>query len=91
MNAKSPPAGWTRKKTRLATSTDKGLTWHLEGDILTDCLPDKGDWLRFSGSYFEAGPAILISMPTTAEGILHLLVQFLRAKEREDEQLSLVQ
>jgi hypothetical protein len=53
----SPPAGWTRKKTRLATSTDKGLTWHLEGDILTDCLPDKGDWLRFSGSYFEAGPA----------------------------------
>ncbi len=53
----SPPAGWTRKKTRLATSTDKGLTWHLEGDILTDCLPDSGDWLRFSGSYFEAGPA----------------------------------
>ncbi len=53
----SPPAGWTRKKTRLATSTDKGLTWHLEGDILTDCLPGTGDWLRFSGSYFEAGPA----------------------------------
>jgi hypothetical protein len=52
----SPPAGWTRKKTRLATSTDKGLTWHLEGDILTDCLPNAGDWLRFSGSYFEAGP-----------------------------------
>jgi hypothetical protein len=53
----SPPAGWSRKKTRLATSTDKGLTWHLEGDILTDCLPGKGDWLRFSGPYFEAGPA----------------------------------
>ncbi len=53
----SPPAGWTRKKTRLATSTDKGLTWHLEGDILTDCLPSSGDWLRFSGQYFEAGPA----------------------------------
>jgi hypothetical protein len=53
----SPPAGWTRKKTRLATSTDKGHTWKLEGDILTDCLPDAGDWLRFSGSYFEAGPA----------------------------------
>ena len=53
----SPPAGWTRKKTRLATSTDKGLTWHLEGDILTDCMPAKDDWLRFSGSYFEAGPA----------------------------------
>ena len=53
----SPPAGWTRKKTRLATSADKGLTWHLEGDILTDCLPASGDWLRFSGAYFEAGPA----------------------------------
>jgi hypothetical protein len=53
----SPPAGWTRKKTRLATSTDKGLTWHLEGDILTDAMPEKGDWLRFSGAYFEAGPA----------------------------------
>ena len=53
----SPPAGWTRKKTRLATSTDKGLTWHMEGDILTDCLPGRGDWLRFSGSHFEAGPA----------------------------------
>jgi len=53
----SPPAGWTRKKTRLASSTDKGLTWKLEGDILTDSMPDSGDWLRFSGSYFEAGPA----------------------------------
>ena len=53
----SPPAGWTRKKTRLATSTDRGLTWRLEGDILTDCMPNEGDWLRFSGSYFEAGPA----------------------------------
>ena len=53
----SPPAGWTRKKTRLATSTDKGLTWRIEGDILTDCMPGKDDWLKFSGSYFEAGPA----------------------------------
>ncbi|HMK38511.1 MAG TPA: hypothetical protein VK569_04165 [Bacteroidota bacterium] len=53
----TPPAGWSRKKTRLATSTDKGLTWRLEGDILTDCMPGEGDWLRFSGSYFEAGPA----------------------------------
>ena len=53
----SPPAGWTRKKTRLATSTDKGLTWHLEGDILTDYLPNAGDWLKFSGSNFEPGPA----------------------------------
>jgi hypothetical protein len=53
----SPPAGWTRKKTRLATSTDKGLTWNLEGDILTDYLPSSGDWLKFSGAYFEPGPA----------------------------------
>ena len=52
----SPPAGWSRKKTRLASSTDKGLTWHLEGDILTSYLPEKGDWLKFSGPYFEAGP-----------------------------------
>ncbi len=52
----SPPAGWSRKKTRLATSTNKGLTWRMEGDILTDCMPNDEDWLRFSGSYFEAGP-----------------------------------
>jgi hypothetical protein len=52
----SPPAGWSRKKTRLATSTDKGLTWKLEGDILTSCLPEKGDWLKFSGPNFEVGP-----------------------------------
>jgi hypothetical protein len=53
----SPPAGWTRKKTRLATSTDEGLTWHLQGDILTACLSEQGDWLKYSGSNFEAGPA----------------------------------
>jgi len=52
-----PPAGWCRKKTRLATSTDRGETWTMEGDILTDALPEKGDWLKFSGSFFEAGPA----------------------------------
>ena len=52
-----PPAGWSRKKTRLATSTDRGQTWNLEGDILTDFLPGNEDWLKFSGSYFEAGPA----------------------------------
>ena len=52
----SPPAGWTRKKTRLATSTDKGLSWQLEGDILTDYMPNDDDWLKYSGSYFQAGP-----------------------------------
>ena len=52
-----PPAAWSRKKTRLATSTDRGETWTMAGDILTDALPGKDDWLEFSGSYFEAGPA----------------------------------
>ncbi len=52
-----PPAGWCRKKTRLASSTDKGLTWRIEGDILTDYLPEGDDWLKYSGSFFEAGPA----------------------------------
>ncbi len=51
----SPPAGWTRKKTRLATSTDKGLTWKLVGDIITGYMPGENEWLKFSGSYFEAG------------------------------------
>jgi hypothetical protein len=53
----TPPAGWSRKRTRLATSTDKGLSWKMEGDILTDCMPGDDDWLAFSGSFFQAGPA----------------------------------
>jgi len=52
----SPPAGWSRKKVRLATSPDKGRTWRLVGDILTDGLPGDEDWLKYSGSYFQAGP-----------------------------------
>jgi hypothetical protein len=52
----NPPAGWCRKKVRLATSTDKGFTWKLEGDILTDYFSKDDDWLKYSGSYFEAGP-----------------------------------
>ena len=55
-NAISPPAGWARKKVRLATSTDKGLTWRMVGDILTASLSGDEDWLKYSGSYFEAGP-----------------------------------
>lgn len=52
----SPPAGWCRKKIRLATSTDKGFSWNMEGDIVTDYLSKDDDWLKYSGSYFEAGP-----------------------------------
>ncbi len=51
----SPPAGWSRKKTRLAVSSDKGETWRLVGDILTGRLPEEGDWLKYSGAFFEAG------------------------------------
>jgi len=46
--------GWCSKKTRLATSTDLGLTWTLVGDILTRALPNVED---YAGSCFEAGPA----------------------------------
>jgi len=46
--------GWCSKKTRLATSTDLGLTWKLVGDILTRALPNVTD---YTGSCFEAGPA----------------------------------
>jgi hypothetical protein len=46
--------GWCSKKTRLATSTDLGLTWKLVGDILTRALPNVQD---YAGSCFEAGPA----------------------------------
>jgi hypothetical protein len=46
--------GWCSKKTRLATSTDLGLTWTLVGDILTRSLPNVED---YTGACFEAGPA----------------------------------
>jgi hypothetical protein len=52
----NPPAGWCRKKVRLATSKDKGFTWKMEGDILTDYFSKDDDWLKYSGSFFEAGP-----------------------------------
>jgi hypothetical protein len=68
----TPPAGWSRKKTRLATSTDKGLTWKLQGDILTGCLPKDEDWLKFSGSYFEAGPADFDFFADTAGGYFYI-------------------
>jgi hypothetical protein len=50
-------AGWCRKKVRLVTSKDLGLTWKLVGDVLTSCYPELNDWTKFSGSEFEVGPA----------------------------------
>jgi hypothetical protein len=50
-------AGWCRKKVRLATSKDLGLTWTLVGDVLTSCYAKLNDWTKFSGSEFEVGPA----------------------------------
>ena len=45
------------RRTRLATSTDKGMTWHFEGDIFTRDYPAavRNGW-QFSGSYWEGGP-----------------------------------
>ncbi len=50
-------AAWCRKKTRLATSKDMGLTWSDPKDVLTACLPEPGDWSKYAGSDFEMGPA----------------------------------
>jgi hypothetical protein len=33
------------------------LTWTVVGDVLTASLPEPGDWLKYSGSEFEVGPA----------------------------------
>jgi hypothetical protein len=69
----SPPAGWSRKKTRLATSTDKGFSWKMEGDIITNFMPSDDDWLKFSGSYFEAGPADFDFFVDSAGGYFYIL------------------
>jgi alpha-galactosidase len=50
-------AGWCRKKVRLATSKDLGLSWTLVGDVLTSCYKDLNEWSQFSGTEFEVGPA----------------------------------
>jgi hypothetical protein len=50
-------AAWCRKKTRMATSKDMGLTWSDPRDVLTACLPNPGDWAKYSGRDFEMGPA----------------------------------
>jgi hypothetical protein len=68
----TPPAGWSRKKTRLATSTDKGLSWKMEGDIITDCMPGNDDWLSYSGSFFQAGPADCDLFADSAGGYFYI-------------------
>jgi hypothetical protein len=68
----NPPGGWCRKKVRLATSTDKGVTWKLEGDILTDQFSEGDDWLKYSGSYFEAGPGDFDFFADTIGGYFYI-------------------
>ena len=68
----NPPAGWCRKKVRLATSTDKGSTWKLEGDILTDYLSKDDDWLKYSGALFEAGPGDFDFFADSAGGYFYI-------------------
>ncbi len=68
----NPPAGWCRKKTRLATSTDKGSTWKMVGDILTDSLSRDDDWLNYSGSFFEAGPGDFDFYADSAGGYFYI-------------------
>ena len=52
-----PNTGWCRKKMWCASSGDLGLHWKFEGDVCTAVLPNLGDWLNYSGSSFEMGPA----------------------------------
>ena len=68
----NPPGGWCRKKVRLATSTDKGLTWKLQGDILTDQFSEGDDWLKYSGSFFEAGPGDFDFFADSAGGYFYI-------------------
>lgn len=68
----SPPAGWCRKKVRLATSTDIGLSWTMEGDIVTDSLSKDDDWLKYSGSFFEAGPGDFDFFADSAGGYFYI-------------------
>ncbi len=45
------------RRTRLATSADKGMTWHFEGTIFSrDCPTAVRNGWQFSGSYWEGGP-----------------------------------
>ena len=68
----NPPGGWCRKKVRMATSTDKGLTWKLQGDILTDQFSEGDDWLKYSGSFFEAGPGDFDFFADSAGGYFYI-------------------
>ena len=51
-------AGWPRKKTSLAKSTDLGKTWQAAGDLLTAPYQDNVyDVVMYSGADYEPGPA----------------------------------
>lgn len=51
-------AGWPRKKTALAKSTDLGKTWQAAGDLLTAPYQDNVyDVVMYSGADYEPGPA----------------------------------
>ncbi len=56
INRDGPVAPWPPRKVILATSTDKGKTWHDEGDIITPetyfYLPDT---YKFSGADYSNG------------------------------------
>ncbi len=56
INRARPVAPWASRKVILATSTDKGKTWHDEGDIISPetyfYVPDA---YKFSGSDFSNG------------------------------------
>ncbi len=51
-NPNWPSGRWTRG-IGLATSTDEGLNWHYEGDIVTSDNPTKRD--EFAGDYWDWG------------------------------------
>ena len=82
-------AAWCRKKTRMATSRDMGLTWSDPKDVLTACLPGPGDWAKYSGPDFENGAGRLRPV-RRHEGRLFLrdLLERVRGKERPLEQVG---
>lgn len=56
--AHATSAGWPRKKTSLAKSTDLGKTWQAAGDLLTAPYQDNVyDVVMYSGADYEPGPA----------------------------------
>ncbi len=55
-NRDGPAAPWPSRKIILATSMDKGKTWHDEGDIITpETYFNLNDVYKFSGSDYSNG------------------------------------